>query len=259
MMFDSEFKDSVYKNPRKALVGEALSKEEREWLVGPDSRAYAVDPHFCDRTLTALLSEYPVSGAIALHSGIELSSFFSSAILHRCLSKGQSIALGFGMWLNVFFKGQSSETSSTARIEMAMAHLRRGSDSMDNAPISVGPTVTVFKVPIGTMTMYQRVRLQLSARGDDLAAAALSPMKRLVIPPLENGIEFLLVERKENDHMAVERLPEGLAAMLILAMEGCTEAELIDCAHAMGAEGCEGQEIMDELFSDGLLVDNRKP
>ncbi|HIN85075.1 MAG TPA: hypothetical protein EYN06_01245 [Myxococcales bacterium] len=206
-----------------------------------------------------MLTEFPVTGAIALRSGGELERFFSSRVLHRAIQDGTSLVLAFGRWIAKEQRIRKAECKASNQVELGMAKLRRPQAAIQDHPISLAPHVSTISVFGGTLALYQQLLSQLAGKNTDLATAALDPKFRLTLPLLEAGTEHLLIERKTDGQMAMEKLPDGLAAMLSLAERGCTLNELLDCALATGAEGNEAQEIVDELYSDGLLADTRKP
>lgn len=107
----------------------------------------------------------------------------------------------------------------------------------------------------GSVALYQSLQGQLAQRSDP-AAAALDPAIRLSeVAPLSPGPrETLLIVARPDGTQSIETLPDALAQLLRLAEPGCTREDLLSRVRQLGADPGEDAEIVDELFSDGLLI-----
>lgn len=262
MLFDPDFQRRVYAAPDPALADCDLTTDERKWLVQPDPRAYGTDPLFRSRSLYGLLGELPVSGALAvraLGSSAPLERFYSSRFLHRAIQEGSSLALALLTWLIQSVREgriHDPRVAETAKLEHAMACLRRPSPPPPSAPITLSSTARIAAVGTGSLALYESVLSRIQAVDADPATVAIDtrfPLGISALPPGGATYERILATITTGQ-VALELLPEGLAAMLALAAKGCTGPELAQCAQRHGAPAEDVEEILLSLVQDGLLI-----
>lgn len=254
MMFDPEFCKQIFQNSARTLDGVDVSDNEREWLTQPDARAYGTDPHFAARTLLGLLGEYPVSGAIGVRTGAPLQRFFSSNRLHGSVQNGTSLALAFGAWLQNEPRIKDARVRESARIEHAMAELRRGHGQPVGTEISLGASVNLTHTAAGALGLFQQVGSALGTQSINAAERAINPRHPLTIGALEAGPkQCLLLEKHPDGNIALEVLSDALAALLKKARAGCTYTEMLAEARNQGADPGEDNEIVDDLIGQSLL------
>jgi hypothetical protein len=255
MLFDERFAGAVYRDSDQALADAGVSADERRWLTAPDARAYRTDPHFCDRALHGLLSEFPVSGALALRAGADLRRFFSSETLHRCVQSGGVLAPAFGDWLCAQRRIREVLVKETAQIELALAGVRRSRGTTGGAQCTLAKSAALVSAGAGVLSVYQGIQRQLAAHARPVADVALDTLVELVLkrPALGPG-ERLLAELKHDGTAAIENLSDALGDLLHLAEGGCTLEALYECARSHGAEAGEDVDVVDGLVRDGLVV-----
>lgn len=259
MLFDPAFVARVHANPSAALEGAGLNERERGWLLACDRRLFTADPLRRRRTLKGLLEEYRASSALAVAAGRRLAvldAFFSSECFHDSVQRRGSMALAYGDYLAGL--GLDPRVAPVSRIERAIAAARRGPVSARKvaafdpvAAYRVAPHVALARVPSDALAAMQAVEqvlfeislapvCALAEDGPDLAA----------IPTIEGALVTLLAVRGEGDHVSLEELPHGLAALLAVAAEGVDGRTLLEKAEALRAS----RETLQGLLDDRLLV-----
>ena len=178
MLFDATFRDRVYANPGAALSDVDLTPQECRWLVTPDARAYSTDQYRQSRTLTGLLEEYPVAGALAMrcaHGAQRLHAFFAS-VFHQCIQQRGSMAEAFGSYMASPTFADHPELAPLAQVEQGIASVRRASyGAADGAPPLTAETrlrLAPWVAPVGGS--YPDVR----ALSPPLQAFAATPRDR---------------------------------------------------------------------------------
>ncbi len=239
MLFDPTLVDQVYDN---APV-EGLDELGRAMLTQPDRRAWGTDPYRRPRALTALLEEFPASAAQAGVS--RLDAFFSSPDFHQLCDTRGSMALSFGTWVE-------SLAGPVARLERALAQVRR--PAVSPAPgIGLPSTVVIVQLPAGAIDQYQALRAQLGAH--PVQCLVQGNARPVALPPSAET-QSLLVQASEDGNISLTPANPSLAALLQAAKTATSREKLEQKAVALGASAQEAQEIIDDLLSEGLLVDH---
>ena len=252
MLYDAAFRSNVYAGPSTALADVGVSPDEANWLTALDPRAYATDPHVRGRSLHGLLSEYSVSGALALRGGVDLDSFFSSQAFHRCIQEGHSLALTFGDWL-IAATEDLGDKGALARIEAAMAALRRGVGESPAAEITLAPHLRLVRVVAGALDHFQAATTGMQAQNADPSTLALDT--RYWVPPIQlagEEDEFVLLEDSQSS-IGAEILSAGLADIVSAAAQGTARSVLLDRLNKHDVSGAEAEGVLDGLVADGLL------
>ena len=281
LLYDPALVDQVYADPERALAGLDLTPAERRFVVAPDRRAYATDPHRRSRSLTDLLREFPgASSLVAVRSGglAVLDRFFSSSIFHAAIEHRGSLARAFGDYL-IALAGTSegdARLAPFARLEQAIARVRRAPISAPNPPgpammadpwLVVSPHTSVVHLPAGTLEQHSAILASLTRDGRDPVAAIAGD--RLELPPApapgaDGHDEPLLIEgvasAGEGPEIQVAPVTNELAALLLAAAPpGAASSTLRALACRLGAEPGEDAELIADLVRQGLLVPTPAP
>src|SRR4029453_16956473 len=112
MLYDKEFRARVLNGE------EAVDPADHALVAAVDPRAWSTDPLRPARTLTAILTELPVTGALVGAS--RALEFFRSAAFHTVVEERGSLVLSFGRW---------AEVGPVGDLELAIARLRRAVSS----------------------------------------------------------------------------------------------------------------------------------
>ncbi|PKN54222.1 MAG: hypothetical protein CVU56_27775 [Deltaproteobacteria bacterium HGW-Deltaproteobacteria-14] len=260
MLFDGAFADRVYADPEATLSGLALTAVERGWLVGPDRRAYGVDPLRRHRSLQALLEEHPVSAAALAAAGVAVRShdaFFSGPRFHGAVQARGSLAAAFGEHLAAAARVPLQR--GVIALERAMAEARRGVAApwADGAALRLVGTARVVACPHGTLEAYGVIRAALERGGRSPLETLLAGPVRLPRTPVDPGqAEHVLVEATAGQGDAGAALSfasDELATLLTAARPGATREALLATLGDLGLDAAEGAELLDELVADGLL------
>lgn len=271
MLYDPVFRQRVYANPGRALRHVPLTPEERQWLVAPEPRAYGADAQRSRRALTALLEEFPVSGALAVRTprGLQqLNRFFASDAFHTCVQERGSMAAAFGVYLGStpfrLGKQKSPEIAHIAALEAGIAQVRRAtvpaaivSQALTaETRLGLAPWVVLLVVHPDTLPRYGFLLDRLRQYRNSLVEAVLDSAYRLPPGPAYRGpsTEFLLVgDLPSSEGVSVECLSDDLGRLLWAAKTPvclralCAEAELI------GGEPEEVEDLITGLVDDRIL------
>ena len=267
MLWDPEFAERVRSQTPVALAGEDLTAEEIGWLQKPDPRAWRTDPQRRARTLHGLLEEFPASGVlVARHPrGIHfLDRFFSSTTFHACVRDGASLALAFGTYLarEVAAAVEDPRVRALSGIESEIAAFRRRAidpaDRLLPPGIRLAPSCRLIAVPSGAVALLEEITRRTSTRNG--GAPALIALGSPGFGDLPKELAFegatALLRAGDGDAIAVEELPDALAALLRFVESSSRSRDaLLAEARRQGAVPGEDVEIVDELLSDGTLLD----
>ncbi|MEZ4381903.1 MAG: hypothetical protein R3A79_11200 [Nannocystaceae bacterium] len=252
MHFDPAFAAAVRGDAALELP-QPLSPAERALLRGVDPRTLRTDAMRRARAVQALLEEFPVTAALLGAPAVD--AFFSTPRFREAVFTRGSMALAFAAHLEL----HAQVVGGAATIEAAAATVRRAAqlpppavDLVDaRAPLRCAPRFAPRIVPGGTLAWYERALARLGP--DPLRALAELRRPWRKRPP-RGGQQFLLIEGKEGGSLALGGASEGLVRLLLAAAEPRPRAELAAVAVALGAEGHEAEELLDELVGDGLLL-----
>lgn len=232
MLYDEGFRARV-------LGGdEPIHVEDRALVAAVDPRAWSTDPYRLGRTLSAILSELPVTGALLGAS--RALQFFRSAAFHSAIQERGSLVLSFGGW---------AEVGPIGELELAIARLRRARTAPPPPRlVALGERFHPIAVPDGTLAAHESLR---GALGSDPVAAIATPRRA---PPLGDAVEHLLIERAADGSIAIGTIGESLYAVLTPLLERPrSEHEVHEQLRALGA-GDEAAEIVAGLLADGVLI-----
>jgi len=233
LLHDPSLVARLYRNPDAALAGVDLRGEERRWLLDTPREAWGSDAERPQRVLAALLDEFPAAAHLVPR---RMRTFFASEPFHRAVQERGSLAAAFGQHL----AGEPG-ARDVARVEEAIARVRRaprGERASGAGRLRLGAHAAVLEVATGT-------------------ADSLPALRAGRVPPRAgSGREHLLVLRTPGaDDVALEALPDGLAAVLAAAAAGPTAvAALAAVAREHGAEPGEDVAVLETLVVDGLLL-----
>ena len=235
MLYDEGFRARVLRGE------EAVDTADHALVSAVDPRAWSTDPLRAVRTLTAILSELPVTGALIGAS--RALQFFRSSAFHTAIETRGSLVLSFGRWADVGPVGE---------LELATAKLRRTFSSPSTGGgglLVLGERFHPIAVPQGTLAAYESLRQALGS--DPVAAIGAEP---LAAPALAGGKEHLLVERSPDGSIAIGTIGESLYAVLAPLLVGPrAEHDVIEQLRELGA-GDEAEEILAGLVADGVVV-----
>lgn len=270
MLYDPAFRQRVYANPERALRDVPLTDEERQWLVTPEPRAYGADAHRGSRALTALLEEFPVSGALAARvprGPQRLHHFFATDTFHQCVQQRGSMAAAFGAYLgsaSFRIRKKPPEIAHIAALEMGIAQVRRAAPPPPVPPatlttatwLGLSPWVVLLTVHPDTLPRYSRLLEDLRRRGGALVEAVLDAKHQLPPGPAFRGqaAEFLLVgDQPGSEGVSLECLSDDLGRLLSAAKSPIQLCDLRAEAERLGGEPEEAQAVITGLVDDRIL------
>lgn len=102
MLFDHNFMHYVYEQPYLALQGMALDRDEINSILAVDQRRWSIDQKRKDRALEGILLYTPVSVALWIEVGGDVSDlllFFESRYFHQAIHTRDWLARAFLQWL----------------------------------------------------------------------------------------------------------------------------------------------------------------
>lgn len=263
MLYDPTFAARVFSDPATTLHDEALTEQERRWLVTVDQRAYAVDTLRRTRTLGVLLEEFPVSVHHLLQQTAQpalVEDFFASPAFHTCIQRRGSLAVAFGEYLRseeLLKRCPELDILPLVQIEAAIVRLRRQPAAPATRPapppslLALAPMVTLLASPSGILEHYHTTFEVLRRDAEGLVAAAFKPSS---VPPPPAAAEqewLLLVWNEATESASIELLPEALGQLL--ATTPTQRSALVATACALGAEPHEAESIIDDLIAEGVL------
>jgi hypothetical protein len=239
MLYDEGFRARVLNGD------EAVDAADRALLAAVDPRAWSTDPYRSGRTLTAILTELPVTGALLGAS--RALQFFRSSAFHATIEERGSLVLSFGRW---------AEVGPVGELELPVARLRRAVHSSPSIgggeSLALGPRFRPIAVSQGTLAAYESLRQGLGS--DPVAAIGPEP---LAAPATSDGREHLLVERAADGSIAIGTIGESLYIVLARLVEAPRpEHDVIEQLRELGA-GDEAEEILAGLVDDGVVVSAR--
>ena len=262
MIYDPVFARSVSADARRALKDVSLSEAEVSWLKEVDPRAFATDVHRVDRTLKAMIDEYPRSTAIIFRRDTNLqglAAFFSEREFHEAIQNRDSLVLAFGRYLLRYAGTTETDLISVAALERMLARTRRvPSDKVvSKGDYTLSASVALHPAPYGTLGVFIELGRRLAQVSSDFAAAALSG--KVGIQGLANlsspKIEYIMGLRDPSAlaGVSLEHCPEALYALLAKAERGCSREELVDIVVREDGTPEDALEIIRGLLDDGIL------
>jgi hypothetical protein len=262
MLYDPSLVERVHADGRAALDDIDLTDEEIAWLRAVDRRAFGTDPLRRSRSLTDLLAEFPVAGALARDvAGVPaLDAFFSSSCFHEGRQRGRSLAADFGIHLEALGRNHAAAAPwllPLARLEATLARIRRASDRPGSPGLwSLHPRCALLDPPRHALAAHQAVRGRLEDHGTDPVAAVLEPACRagLRLPDPGPGPEFLLLCVDDAGAARLELLSEELFRILDAARAGTTRAALREVCRGLGAAEDQIDPILDGFVESGELI-----
>jgi hypothetical protein len=285
LLHDPAFVAALHRDPDSAFAGTGIGATGRAMLLRIDPRAWEHDPYRRARGLRALLEEFPVSGALWLRGGDDgkgggglslAGGFFSSTRFHDCVQGRGVLALAFGHWLR---EGSPREQAALARVELAVARVRRGARlrrGVAAAPgadvggiggrlppstqVRLAPWIDAFAVPSGTLALHGEILCRVAAAAE-AGGDASDPVERLLraelekpaLPPLGAGDEHVVAEGGESGASMGFASPD-MVALLEGARDPRSRAELAALARELGADADEADSVVDSLLGEGLLA-----
>jgi len=268
MVYDPVFAATVKSNPATALKGLKFSANELGWLRATDTRAFGVDVHRRDRTLKALIDEYPRCTAIIFKrdGNLEgLAAFFEENEFHKAIQQRQHLAMAFGSYLERYAGKEEPDLVSLVVMESAIARLRRqsASEMAEDTGFILAPGAMLVKTVSGSLNLFSELSGRLAKLSTSLEEAALSGRVDIQgLPPIGTGRSesiLLTAEHSGKGEVALELCPDALFRLLQCAEGGCTSKALLDCARLEGADEDEAEEILEGLVSDGILQRHSSP
>lgn len=108
--------DPAYRARMRAQPPADVHPQDAAWLAAVDERAWATEPHRRAHLLTAVLDEYPVTGAVL---GVQAAdAFFSDDAFGAMLERRGRLAEAFGIWA-------LPKVGPLAAFELAVVRARR--------------------------------------------------------------------------------------------------------------------------------------
>lgn len=276
MLYDPEFATRVLSDPAGVLPRDALTAEERAWLVRPDARAWRADPDRPRRALAVLGREYPAAVALAVAAGGGLGlldRFFATDLFAQVVTGRGSMAAAFGDFLAGLAETgvvADRRVAPLARLEQAVVLLRRR--YLRSADRAVGvdrtarryrlaPGKTLHRAPAGTADLRDRIYDRLAHSGREFAQAVFEPGMQAPRTRVHASrtepllLEIVPVDGPRMEHPAgVAEITEAMNTLLEYAKEPRTMAELAVEVERLGADSGEGEEIIAGLVEEGILA-----
>ena len=166
------------------------------------------------------------------------------------------LTLAMGAWLE-------RKVGAVARLELAVAKARRRKHPFGDG-LCLGPNLWPLALPEGALARWQEVR---QALGPDPVKTLVST--RVSLPsswthainatPDNDNNEHMVVRVDTSGNAGLEGSSEGVDAVLRAALEPVPRETLEALVVAEGAPAEVATEIVDELVSDGLLVEALPP
>jgi hypothetical protein len=261
MLFDPAFADRVYSDPVAALGGIEVTERHRAFLVAPDRRAWATDPHRRHRALSAIAAELPASCAVAARgagTGHALESFFAARAFHACIQEGGSLVGAFAGWLGrEAHRFGARGLRDLAVLEGAVVALRRRAAlSVELSPGFAASSVTVESVEVGAGTLlhYDACMALLRRHPGAVAEAVFDLQLALPEPGIGREPEHLVAELHLGaGEVSISVCGPELHTLLCAAREPVAMSELLGVVRSLGADEGEERAVLDDLASDGLL------
>lgn len=234
----------------EVLASDRLSDAERAAFRAVDPRAFRADAERVHRTVGALLTELPVTIAIA---GLEATY----ALLHRRDCFGRVVEEGLHLVLEVA-DALTPIAGDMARLEGALARSRRRRVAL--ASDALGPSIVradgveVVAVDDAALPAFERHRTSLGTDKNDGGAKTPADVVAagMRLPPLQSAgaIGWVLVEGG-----AVGGCSDGLATLLAALEAPTLWADAVAIARTLGCDNDdEAADLLTELNGDGLLM-----
>jgi len=242
MLVDPSFAQRVH-------AGEALSElspAERKLLDAVDPRAFRTDPYRRSRLLQACVEEHLVGVAVLSDGGRALAradAFFSSPAFHRSVQERGVLSLAFGRWLE-------GRVGPLARLDLAVAHARRRPLPRGSG-LTLAPRCWPLAMPTATLGYWQQVRAALGP--EPLATLVGGSVSLPPAPPPGGDTSWCLVRVDGAGAATLDGSAEGLDPLLRHVLEARPRHALVARFEAAGA----GADLLDELVTDGLIVEAR--
>ena len=165
------------------------------------------------------------------------------------------LTLSMGAWLE-------AKVGAVARLELAVAQARRRKQPSGEG-LCLGPSLWPLALPEGALARWQEVR---QALGPDPVKTLVSI--RVSLPSSWTHVthehsmadhEYMVVRVDASGNAGLEGSSEGVDAVLRAALEPVSRGRLEALVVAEGAPPEVAAEIVQELVSDGLLVEALPP
>ena len=234
LLHDPSLAERLAVDPHEALADSDLTDEERAWLLAVPAAAWHTDPARPHRVLAALGDEYGASLAFAPD---RRDSFFRSRHFHAAVQDRGSLAIAFGRHMA---EDGDPRVAAIARLELATATVRRAPRRIRASPsgeLRLTPSARVVRVPRGA--------------GDLLAALRAGTAPTSLGPRDE---PLLVLRTPETFAVTIERLEDGLAALLERADGGASRADLEALIVALGGARDEASAIVGGLVDQAILI-----
>jgi hypothetical protein len=258
-LFDPSLFARLRADGRAAIAGVDVSDAELGWLLACDPRLFTADAMRARRSLKALLDEFKASSALAVAATgrlATLDAYFRSPFFHDAVQNRGSVALAYEAFLGQL-AAHDARIGAVATIEGALARARRGRRTVIRPRFDpsnryrLASHVALATVPANTLSVMQSVEQVLFEISLAPVAALASDGPTLdAVPRLSEGFVTLLAVGGDDDHAALEELPEALAGLLSTAREPVTGEVLAERAAALGGDS----EVVVACIQDGLLV-----
>lgn len=242
MLVDPAYQERIYSD--RPIPG--LTAADRALLTAVDRRAWNTDPLRRARLVQALLEEFPVTTAVVGVPAVD--AFFSSAGFRSMLECRGSMALSFADWI----RGRSGDI---AALEGAIARARRGRDPALSPGLQTAPGVIPVTVQGGTLSFMQQAMASLGPTPTQGIAQGV----RLSAPATSSVREHLLVEADPAGQVNISPCDRGLVALLAACAKPTTKTQASRHARRLGADPADAGDIVQQLLSEGLLVDHSPP
>lgn len=235
MLFDPAYIQAVYAGPVPDLT-----EPERSLLLRVDPRAWTTDAYRRSRGVHALIEEYPVTAAVM---GIpQVDAFFSSARFAATLAQRGSLGVDFGDYA-------AEQAGPVAQLEQAIARARRA--ERGRGGISTRPGVEPLVLPGGALAFYATLRQRL---GPNPIQTLASNWVRVPLPAFDGAPDPVLVERSDEGEVGISGASEALVKLLTVALTPRERPALVELTVELGCTEAEGEELIDDLLSETLLV-----
>lgn len=237
----------------RATRGAGLTATQRRWLERTDPRRWRADPMRRYRLLQTLIEEYPVSVALSVRAqdvaGID--RFFESACFHDGVQNRSVLALDFGAWLISNPPPNDATVVEHARIEHAIAQVRRVPAVRHPADPArrwqLAPWIAVGRGPVDA---WQQMRIDLLAHSGGLTVGILDPT--FGVHCKSSAITAWMVDGSGDPK--VEALPKALSMVLEALRRPLGWADCIAALTGAGADLNDADDLLRALIDDVLLT-----
>ncbi len=264
MLFDPEFQEAVYANPRKIMNPLGIPDDLQDSLLQNDRRAWNIDSQRRKRSLQGLMGEFPCSCALALSQTkqlADLDAFFSSSEFHKSVQNRGSMPLAFIQFLENLYRQQRITEKQYPDILQLENHKALARRALIQKPLPLKPNQIVRQQGVSSCALNSQVIASINLIENYLYELSLVPAIALCndkpnfpeLPPPPEDSFFLLFQPRDNDigmspvsiviHDALDHLKKPIASPVFLKV-----------MQQKGLTPQTANDLLDSLIRENLVV-----